>query len=601
MLLGRLQRILDCRASLLWLASVFLLSSGCFGQAKPQDAAGRFDGPAELPRVTVKSSMVDTPAPGSVHQVKAGDDLQAAIDGAKCGDTLKLEAGATLAGKFKFPQKSCDDSHWIIIRSSAPDDVLPTEGTRLTPCYGGVDALPGRPDLKCKSTKAVLPKIVFDAPGGSGPILFADGANHYRFIGLEITRAKAQVNMRDLVASDDPNHGANHLIFDRIWLHGTATDETKAGVHLNGVTYAAVVDSYLNDLHCVAACTDAQAINGGGGTLPGGPYKIENNFIEASGENIMFGGGPGNTTPTDIEIRHNHFFKPMIWLMGQPGYVPGYTGRPFIVKNLFELKNAQRVLFEGNLLENSWGGFTQTGFGIVLTPANQGGKCPDCRVTDVTLRYNRIRHVGSALMIANVSVRNDPTLVPFAGGHYSVHDLLFEDIGSPELKGFGAFLMFVSAKPPVSDVKIDHVTAFPPGTVMSILNRFDKVKNIAITNNVLTAGKRQIVGAGGGPENCVKGRDDNASALANCFDNIDFSHNLIIGGTKGWPPGNIIVTDAADAKFLRFADGKGGDYRLCKAKGEGCPQTSRGIKAGSDGRDLGADLDALEKAIAGVD
>ena len=64
-------------------------------------------------------------------------------------------------------------------------------------------------------------------------------------------------------------------------------------------------------------------------------------------------------------------FKPMTWMQGQPGYVGGIDGNPFIVKNLFELKNAQRVLFEGNVLEDTWGGFSQAGFAILLTPKNQ--------------------------------------------------------------------------------------------------------------------------------------------------------------------------------------------------------------------------------------
>ena len=37
-------------------------------------------------------------------------------------------------------------------------------------------------------------------------------------------------------------------------------------------------------------CTDAQAINGGISSNPMGPYKIVNNFLEASGENILMGG-----------------------------------------------------------------------------------------------------------------------------------------------------------------------------------------------------------------------------------------------------------------------------------------------------------------------
>jgi hypothetical protein len=61
----------------------------------------------------------------------------------------------------------------------------------------------------------------------------------------------------------------------------------------------------------------------------------------------------------------------MIWKPDQPGFVGSATGNAFIVKNLFELKNAQRVLFEGNVLENVWGAFSQSGFAVLLTPANQ--------------------------------------------------------------------------------------------------------------------------------------------------------------------------------------------------------------------------------------
>src|SRR5437016_9605658 len=365
--------------------------------------SARFDGPAELPRIYMKSALADTPAPGQVRLVREGENLQEAINSAKCGDTLNLQAASTFRGLFRFPQKSCDDSHWIILRTSAPDDSLPAEGTRITPCYGGLASLPARPDFHCALVRNVMAKIEFDRNGGSGPILFLSGANHYRFIGLEITRALPEKHLRHLLQPEKPETTAHHLVFDRLWLHGTAQDETKGGLHLTGTTYVAAVDSYFSDFHCIAmkgSCTDAQAINGGGGDAPGGPYRIVNNFLEASGENIMFGGAPGSATPADIEIRRNYFFKPMIWKPDQPGFVGSVTGNAFIVKNLFELKNAQRVLFEGNVLENVWGGFTQTGFAILLTPANQQNACPLCRVTDVTIRYNKIRHCASVLQVA---------------------------------------------------------------------------------------------------------------------------------------------------------------------------------------------------------
>src|SRR5579859_8123099 len=49
----------------------------------------QFDGPAELPRILLKSSVADTPTSGNVRLVKEGESLQQSIDESKCGDTLK--------------------------------------------------------------------------------------------------------------------------------------------------------------------------------------------------------------------------------------------------------------------------------------------------------------------------------------------------------------------------------------------------------------------------------------------------------------------------------------------------------------------------------
>jgi len=589
-------------------AAVFSLILGVTTTPRAQNPsearlASRFDGPAELPRVYVRSSLTDTPAAGRIRLVGASDNLQNALDAAKCGDTVKLQAGATFSGKFYLPKKPCDDAHWIIIRTSAPDEALPPEGTRITPCYAGVASLPGRPDLNCTSPKNVMAKIVFDAKGDSGPILFASGANHYRLMGLEITRAVPEAHVRHLIASDDLAGTADHLIFDRIWLHGTPTDETKDGLHLSGVTYAAIVDSYTSDLHCIAgqgSCTDAQAVNGGTGDSPGGPYKIVNNFLEASGQSILFGGGPGTTTPADIEIRRNHLFKPLIWKVGSPGFVASYTGKPFIVKNHFELKNAQRVLFEDNLLENSWGGFTQTGFSIVLMPANQGGHCPECRVTDVTIRYSVIRHVASVLDIGNRL--SDQHAASSEGGRYSIHDLLVDDIDGEAYSGFGSFAIILSNEPPLKSVRIDHVTAFPQKALLSLMNRGPKIEDFQVSNSILTAGSRGIASAGGGPANCAVGNGDPASTLKNCFSNATFSNNLIIGGLGGWPPGNFVVKDGKDAGFRDFKDGRNGDYHLCRGKDDGgnCTKASPALARSADAKAIGADIEGIETATAGI-
>jgi Putative Ig domain len=562
-----------------------------------------FDGPAELPRVYVQSAITDTPAPGNIVTVNAGGNLQNALNAANCGDTILLQAGATFGGFFTFPAKACDSSHWIIIRTSAPDSSLPPEGTRLTPCYAGIASLPGRPALNCSSTHNVLAKISMPA-GGSGPLVFEPGANHYRLIGLELTRTVGTGIVYSLV-SLKTGTTADHLIFDRMWLHGTPQDDTNKGIQFGGSTHVAVIDSFFTDFHCTAitgACTDSSAVGGGTGDNPMGPYKIVNNFLEASGENILFGGSAATLTPADIEIRHNHMFKPMTWKQGQPGYVGGPNGNPFIVKNLFELKNAQRVLLEGNIMENTWGGFSQKGFGILITPKNQsattggGVLCPLCQTTDVTLRYNTISHVAAGLQIANVLSDNGGA--PLDGQRYSIHDLIIDDIDGATYGGPGIFaiLMTDGTAPILQNVSINHVTAFPPKTAFSIGDTTaQKMVNFTFSNSLINAGQYPVWSTGG-TANCAYW-DTPLTTLNACFSPYLFTTNAIIAspaayGVSIWPANNFFPADAAAVQFVNYNGGNGGDYHLLAS--------SPYKNVGNDGKDLGADVDAVSTAIAGA-
>lgn len=569
------------------------------------NANSHFDGPAELPRVYIDSSLSATPAPGKTVLVHAGENPSQVVERASCGDTIELQAGATF-DKLALPAKQCDDSHWVIIRTSAPDSKLPPEGTRLTPCYAGVASLPSRPAFRCSSTENVLAKIEFNGRGGSGPVILESGANHYRLIGLEVTRAQSSGPVYNLIG---PAKGtADHLIFDRMWIHGTPQNETVRGVMLAHVRYAAVVDSYFSDFHCVAktgACVDSQAIAGGAGDDPMGPFKIVDNFLEAAAESIEFGGSEATVTPTDIEIRRNHMFKPMIWMKGQPGFIGGADGNPFIVKNLFELKNAQRVLFDGNILEYSWGGFSQTGFGILLTPKNQAigprNVCPSCIVTDVTIRNSRISHVGSGFQIANAISSNGG--VAKDGGRYSIHDVVVDDINPDLYNGFGAFAQIsmtpgASNSPPLHDVRLDHVTAFPAKSVFIIggPSSGPRMPSLSITNSIFFMGTDAIATTGGGAEKNCSARSRNRpaeSVFRDCFSPFVFQHNLIIGGSGEWPKENKTPKNAAEVGFVSYKDGRGGDYRLSS--------TSKFKGAASDEKDAGADIDAITRATMGVE
>jgi hypothetical protein len=548
----------------------------------------------------VQSAVSDTPAPGKVITVRAGESLQAAINSASCGDTIALQSGAEFSGVFRFPEKPCDESHWIVVRTNAPDSTLPSEGTRLKPCFAGVASLPGRPDFHCAATRNVMTRIELNGKEGIGPLLFQPGANHYRFVGLEITRSGSQ--LVSALATAVQGGPSNHLIFDRVWMHGTAQDETTRAISLTAMSHVAVVDSFFTDFLCIAmtgSCTDSQVLGTGGGHTPSGPFKIVNNFLEAAGENILFGGAPAAATPADIEIRGNYFFKPMIWKPGELGFVPGASGHPFIVKNLFELKNAQRVLVEGNLLENCWGGFSQNGYAVLLSPKNQENRCRLCRVTDVTFRYNRISNVGAVFEIMNIE--SDAGGESTAGERYSIHDVVATGVRGRQYGGVGLFAQLMVAAPPLRDVQIEHVTAFVPRAIFGITSR-DKFTNFKIQNNILSSRDVGVVSEGGGPANCAfqPDRQGPGGVVKNCFANSSFTHNLMIG-EGGWPSGNTSAKDLRSAGIRELGDPAGQPYELCKEKDEAeCKKASPALKAGSDGKDLGADLDKLERMLANV-
>ena len=134
---------------------------------------------------------------------------------------------------------------------------------------------------------------------------------------------------------------------------------------------------------------DSQAIAGWNGTKN---LLIENcPLLEASGENIMFGGADSTSfsdIPSGITIRRCHLHKPLSWR-----YRNDLT-----VKNLFELKCAKNVLVEDVSMENSWV-HGQNGFGVVLTVRNQDGTSPWSTIEDVTMQRISIKSVAGGVQI----------------------------------------------------------------------------------------------------------------------------------------------------------------------------------------------------------
>ena len=97
-------------------------------------------------------------------------------------------------------------------------------------------------------------------------------------------------------------------------LTGAYDRNVRRGIALNGRDVS-VLNSFIDRFQDNS--TDSQGIGGYNGS---GPYTIENNFIEAAAENIMFGGAIGQSpdnapydmrgiTPSDVLIRFNYLPK----------------------------------------------------------------------------------------------------------------------------------------------------------------------------------------------------------------------------------------------------------------------------------------------------
>ena len=596
-------------------------------------------------------------------------DLQAAIDAAQPGDTILLRAGETFVGHVRLPAKSNPSGAYILIRSDAPDTAMPAAGKRLVPTGYGYSGE--------NTALSALPRLV--GRGGTWrttPVISAaPGAHHYRLQFLNID-GLAQGGFETLV--EFGTHASQQstlesvpfdIVLDRVFIHGHRTKGQKRCVSLNGRNLQ-VLNSYIVD--CMNFAFDAQAIAGFNGP---GPFKIINNYLEATGENLMFGGADPKIfglVPADIEIRGNHFNKPLAWrnpILSPPGrpsgsvtsggslgagtyyfkvvaileaamdiahslpspeqavsvggsgsavrltwggvgnadryriYVgtsPGgqnryietkstdtsftyaggsgevWQGPPssatrWSVKNLLELKNAERVVIDGNVFEHLWPG-TQKGYSILFTPRNEDGTAPWSVVRDVTFSNNILRHVSGGISILGeddlmpsrrterISIRNN-----------LVYDMSWAWGGQPRF-------LIITRSP--RDVKIDHNSIFHEDMVVLVDD--GAVEAFRFTNNVMPHNTYGLFGSGAGMGN---------GAIAAYFPGGIVTRNAFGGGVASLYPADNLFLDVSTF-WSQFVDPSADNFRLVSGS------TLRG--RGTDGKDLGVDFTELNAAVGGA-
>ena len=219
----------------------------------------------------------------------------------------------------------------------------------------------------------------------------------------------------------------------------------------------------------------------------------------------------------------------------------------------------------------------QQDFAINIKSANAEGTAPWSVTRDFTFRHNIIRHGPSAIKFCALNC--DSGVITGVGQNYLVQNNLFYDINSVAWGGVGNFFQTAN---PIANLVIDHNTVIHDGSPFSGGDGGEGANTgFQFTDNIVQRGPNGFKGSGAG---------DGSGTLNLFFPGFTFAKNVIAGGTAGnYPPNNFFPTDFNGVGFVNSA---GADYRL----GVSSPFKNAGL----DGKDLGADVVAVNAATACV-
>ena len=515
--------------------------------------------PPALPSKMVSPLPPDQPG-GRIIPVKAGADLQAALNSARPNDTLVLDAGASWVGNFVLPPRA--DPGWITIRGSA-ESGLPPAGQRVTP-----------------ANAAAMPKII--TPNATQAISASDGTQGWRFVGIEIGVVPSwSTVVYQLVVFGwgsaahgrraPTDHIASRFIVERCYIHGSPTQKVQKGIMANAADVR-IADSWIDEIHNSGA--DSQAILVYDSP---GPQLIENNELQASSENILFGGADSSSpdfVPSDVTIRRNHIIKLLRWKSDDPSF----DGIAWVIKPLIELKSAQRVLIEGNTLENSW-----LWPAFVTDAFNQDHTAPWSIVQDVTFQHNEIKNSAAVFQAwaGNAPVKR---VKIFNNNATGIRYNIYAQAGSSYATG--TFFYLINAE----DVWIEHNTAQPLDRGTGQLEFRTSNPRLTIKNNVFGYGHGGFLVTG-------SWTNDDAAISAGAPGAVIVKNALLelgdaVGGASPFP--------YQQAKWNKTAWVLTGTAAASGLNPDGTLKSGGPLKgAATDGTDLGVDFAALGAALSG--
>lgn len=252
---------------------------------------------------------------------------------------------------------------------------------------------------------------------------------------------------------------------------------------------------------------------------------------------------------------------------------PPTQANRWLVKNLIELKNAQRVTVEGNIIEHSWTG-GQQGYAVMLTPRNSDNNAPWSRVQDVSFTNNIIRHASGAVEISGY----DDTHTSQQAKNISFRNNLMYDIDPSKWYGTPKPILFVNGP---ANVTFDHNTLFH-NISSAVYADGPPTYGFVYTNNIQPHNKYGIMGGLSSP---------GIPTLTKYFPGSTVQNNVFAGGpASSYPTPNSFPT--MTQWNASFADIAGEDFRVLS--------TSVFFSAGSGGSVPGADIGVVNAATGGV-
>jgi hypothetical protein len=297
----------------------------------------------------------------------------AAALGVNLTHQIILATGTTCTGPYKLPSHT-GGTGWILIKGPNYAS-LPPSGTRVN-----------------LSDAALMPQVKYGEDGIAhvGAFSAQTGAQRYRIIGINMVQdSTISPNWAFVVMGYNAQNALNtgYIILDRVIIRDTDSNHSSIrGVYADAqLGHTALIDSYVAGIKTLDQDTQAWL-----SISNPGPILVQNNFLEATGENLMLGGGdPASESvmPKDVTIKRNTFSKHSTW----------WGSLSFLTKCLLELKLGVRVLIEGNdFLNMPW---NEEGYAFRLTVRNSDNTASYSDVSDITIRYNLLKNVTNAFLV----------------------------------------------------------------------------------------------------------------------------------------------------------------------------------------------------------